>query len=41
MPGFIFHDLSPTFNIYMRKAGVAVSVIMEITVDSIRQMFDR
>ncbi len=29
--GFIFHDLRHTFNTNMRKAGVAESVIMEIT----------
>ena len=39
--GFIFHDLRHSFNTYMRKAGVAESVIMEITGHSTREMFDR
>jgi integrase len=39
--GFIFHDLRHCFNTYMRKAGVAESVIMEITGHSTREMFDR
>ena len=39
--GFIFHDLRHTFNTNMRKAGVAESVIMEITGHSTRSMFDR
>lgn len=39
--GFIFHDLRHTFNTNMRKAGVADSVIMEITGHSTREMFDR
>ncbi len=39
--GFVFHDLRHTFNTYMRKAGVAESVIMEITGHSTREMFDR
>jgi integrase len=39
--GFIFHDLRHSFNTHMRKAGVAESVIMEITGHSTRQMFDR
>ncbi|MEE9497030.1 MAG: site-specific integrase, partial [Desulfobacterales bacterium] len=39
--GFIFHDLRHTFNTNMRKAGVAESVIMEITGHSSRSMFDR
>ncbi len=39
--GFIFHDLRHTFNTYMRKAGVAESVIMDITGHSTRTMFDR
>jgi integrase len=39
--GFTFHDLRHTFNTYMRKAGVAESVIMEITGHSTREMFDR
>ncbi|MBL7213698.1 MAG: hypothetical protein ISS61_15110 [Desulfobacteraceae bacterium] len=30
-----------TFNTYMRKAGVAESVVMEITGHSTREMFDR
>jgi integrase len=39
--GFIFHDLRHKFNTYMRKAGVAESVIMKITGHSTREMFDR
>jgi len=39
--GFVFHDLRHTFNTYMRKAGVAESVIMDITGHSTREMFDR
>jgi len=39
--GFIFHDLRHTFNTYMRKAGVAECLIMEITGHSTRAMFDR
>jgi len=39
--GFIFHDLRHTFNTNMRKAGIAESVIMEITGHSTREMFDR
>jgi integrase len=39
--GFIFHDLRHTFNTNMRKAGVAESVIMDITGHSTREMFDR
>ncbi len=39
--GFVFHDLRHTFNTYMRKAGVAESVIMSITGHSTREMFDR
>ena len=39
--GFIFHDLRHTFNTYMRKAGIAESVIMDITGHSTREMFDR
>ena len=39
--GFVFHDLRRTFNTNMRKAGVAESVIMEITGHSTREMFDR
>jgi len=39
--GFVFHDLRHTFNTYMRKAGVAESVIMGITGHSTRAMFDR
>lgn len=39
--GFTFHDLRHMFNTYMRKAGVAESVIMKITGHSIREMFDR
>ena len=37
--GFIFHDLRHCFNTYMRKAGVAESVIMNITGHSTREMF--
>ncbi len=39
--GFVFHDLRHTFNTYMRKAGIAESVIMDITGHSTREMFDR
>ena len=39
--GFIYHDLRHTFNTFMRKAGVAESVIMEITGHSTKEMFDR
>ncbi len=39
--GFVLHDLRHTFNTYMRKAGVAESVIMTITGHSTREMFDR
>lgn len=39
--GFVFHDLRHTFNTNMRKAGVAESVIMDITGHSTRAMFDR
>jgi integrase len=39
--GVVFHDLRHTFNTYMRKAGVAESVIMSITGHSTREMFDR
>ena len=39
--GFVFHDLRHTFNTNMRKAGVAESVIMQITGHSTREMFDR
>jgi len=39
--GFVFHGLRHTFNAYMRKAGVAESVIMEITGHSTREMFAR
>lgn len=39
--GFTFHDLRHTFNTFMRKAGVAESVIMQITGHSTREMFDR
>jgi integrase len=39
--GFILHDLRHCFNTYMRNAGVAESVIMEITGHSTRTMFDR
>ena len=39
--GFIFHDMRHTFNTNMRKAGVADSVIMEVTGHSTREMFDR
>jgi integrase len=38
--GFVFHDLRHTFNTYMRKAGIAESVIMEITGHETREMFD-
>jgi integrase len=39
--GFVFHDLRHTFNTNMRKAGVAESVIMNITGHATREMFDR
>ncbi|MGO9370835.1 MAG: tyrosine-type recombinase/integrase [Syntrophobacteraceae bacterium] len=39
--GFTPHDLRHTFNTYMRKAGVAQSVIMKITGHSTDQMFRR
>jgi integrase len=39
--GFVFHDLRHTFNTYMRKAGVAQSVIMKITGHSTEEMFRR
>ena len=39
--GFIFHDLRHTFNTFMRKAGIAQSVIMEITGHASSEMFDR
>jgi integrase len=39
--GFIFHDLRHSFNTYMRKAGVAQSVIMKITGHARNSMFDR
>lgn len=39
--GFVFHDLRHCFNTYMRKAGVAESIIMKITGHSTREMFDR
>ena len=39
--GFTFHDLRHCFNTYMRKAGVAESVIMAVTGHSTRTMFDR
>ena len=39
--GFIFHDLRHSFNTYMRKAGVAQSVIMTITGHAQNSMFDR
>lgn len=39
--GFVFHDLRHMFNTYIRKAGVAESVIMKITGHSTRKMFDR
>jgi len=38
---FVYHDLRHSFNTHMRKAGVAESVIMEITGYSTREMFDR
>lgn len=39
--GFVFHDTRHTFNTNMRKAGVAETVIMEITGHSTREMFRR
>lgn len=39
--GLIFHDLRHSFNTYMRKAGVAQSVIMAITGHAQNSMFDR
>ena len=39
--GFTFHDLRHTYVTFMRKAGVAESVIMKITGHSTREMFDR
>jgi len=39
--GFVFHDARHTFNTNLRKAGVAESVIMEITGHSTREMFLR
>ncbi len=39
--GFTFHDLRHTFNTYMRKAGVAQHVIIEITGHSTDEMFRR
>jgi integrase len=39
--GFVFHDLRHSFNTYMRKAGVAQSVIMKITGHSTDEMFRR
>ena len=41
MPVLVFHDLHHCFNTYMRKAGVAESIIMRITGHSSREMFDR
>ena len=41
LPGSTRHDLRHTFNTYMRKAGVAESVIMQITGHATREMFDR
>ena len=42
MPGwFCVPRSSAHFNTYMRKAGVAESVIMQITGHSTREMFDR
>jgi integrase len=38
---FVFHDLRHSFNTYMRKAGVAQSVIMKITGHSTDEMFRR
>jgi|WetSurMetagenome_2_1015567.scaffolds.fasta_scaffold447619_2 integrase len=37
----LFHDLRHCFNTYMRKAGVAESVIMRISGHSTRKMFNR
>jgi integrase len=39
--GFVFHDLRHSFNTYMRKAGVAQSVIMKIIGHSTDEMFRR
>ena len=39
--GFIYHDLRRTFATDMRRAGVAESVIMEITGHSRGEVFDR
>jgi integrase len=39
--GITFHDLRHTYVTYMRKAGVAESVIMKITGHSTREMFIR
>jgi len=39
--GFIFHDCRHSFNTYMRKTGVAQSVIMELTGHSTPAMFNR
>jgi integrase len=39
--GFVFHDLRHSFTTYMRKAGVAQSVIMAITGHAQTSMFDR
>ena len=39
--GFVFHDMRHTFNTNMRKAGIAESVMMQITGHSTRTMFDR
>jgi len=39
--GFVFHNLRHCLNTYVRKAGVAESVIMEITGHSTWIMFDR
>lgn len=39
--GFVYHDLRHSWNTYMRKAGVAESVIMEMSGHTTREMFDR